>query len=321
MLVLQDVINLTKGAVRIREEDGFFCFYRFTDAQTAVMIDRKFPPHQFSTAGIRLEFLTKGGNISFDYIAVPGSGLTFYEFDITLDGINIYHVLKDELPYSGRVELSIPQRMTPSRVVIYLSNISCIRLKNISLPEDRIPVDRPTKLLMTGDSITHGYDAHHTNLSYANLTADLLNAELLNQGVGGDSFCAENIDPALPFQPDIVTVAYGTNDWYGGRLLRSGEARRYLDKLTAVFAGIPVLLLLPLWRSGEEVPRDGFTLEDGRAYLRTLAADYENVTAVEHTALVPALPEFYADGLHPNDLGFVYYAYHLAEIIKETLKK
>jgi hypothetical protein len=45
------------------------------------------------------------------------------------------------------------------------------------------------------------------------------------------------------------------------------------------------------------------------------------VTVVEETALVPSLPEFYSDGLHPNDLGFSYYGYHLYRIIDTLLRQ
>ncbi len=321
MLSLQDVRRFAKGVISVSEEDGYFCFYRFTEAQIATMIRRNFPPHQNSTAGIRLEFLTRGGALSLTYQVVPGSGLDFYEFDITLDGNNIYHVFHNGLPHGDRVELTIPQSDVSQKVSIYLTNISCMRLRDVTFPADAAPVERTRKILMTGDSITHGYDAHHTNLAYANLAADLLDMDLLNQGVGGDVFCADNIDPDLPYRPDIITVAYGTNDWAGGRLIPTGEAERYLEKLTKSFPGVPVLLLLPLWRSGETEPHNGYTLEDCRAYLRRIAAPYETVRVVSQQALVPKLPEFYSDGLHPNDLGFMYFGYHLSRIIEETLRQ
>ena len=56
---------------------------------------------------------------------------------------------------------------------------------------------------------------------------------ILNQAIAGDMFNAMNIDEELPFQPEAVFVAYGTNDWWHGRNVQI-TATEYFDRLIKV---------------------------------------------------------------------------------------
>ena len=64
-----------------------------------------------------------------------------------------------------------------------------------------------------GDSITQGYTALSPSLTYVNLVGDALNADVYDLGIGGEVFEPLMIDEAYPVKADLVTVAYGTNDW------------------------------------------------------------------------------------------------------------
>ena len=68
-------------------------------------------------------------------------------------------------------------------------------------------------MIMFGDSITHGYDALNPSFSYANRLADLLNADFVNKGIGGERFFPTLAQLKDDIEPDYITVAYGTNDW------------------------------------------------------------------------------------------------------------
>ena len=188
--------------------------------------------------------------------------------------------------------------------------------KKMPLP-GMIGCDRPVKERVGywGDSITQGYDAAHPNQTYVNLLADAWDASVLNQAIGGDVFCPENLDPALDFAPDIITVAYGTNDWTL-QVLQSGAAGEYLDKLTMLYPGVPVFVLLPLWREVEHELRGGITLQQGRELLASWAENRENVFVIDCHHFVPFLPEYFYDGvLHPNDMGYLYYARALEKAV------
>lgn len=306
--------SIATGAVRIWEEDGWFHFSRFTRYQEELLQQRGFAPREQAGAGMRLEFLTRGGRLTFDYEAHPGSGRDYWGIEIAHDGLGMVH-LQGKVPDSGHVSHQIPPLEREIRVTVYFPNLAALRIRNLQLPEDAAPYTRQKKYLALGDSITQGYDAAHPNQTYVNLLADAWDAQVLNQAIGGDVFCPENLDPALDFAPDIITMAYGTNDWTL-QVLQSGAAKAYLDKLTGLYPGVPVFVLLPLWRAVENELRDGITLQQGRELLSSWAENRENVFVIDCHHFIPFLPEYFYDGvLHPNDMGYLYYARALEKAV------
>ena len=314
MVTLEMLKGITTGAVRIWEEDGWFRFSRFTRYQEELLQQRGFAPREQAGAGMRLEFLTRGGRLAFDYEVHPGSGRDYWGIEIAHDGLGMVH-LQGKVPDSGHVSHQIPPLEREIRVTVYFPNLAALRIRNLQLPEDAAPYTRQKKYLALGDSITQGYDAAHPNQTYVNLLADAWDAQVLNQAIGGDVFCPENLDPALDFAPDIITVAYGTNDWTL-QVLQSGAAKAYLDKLTGLYPGVPVFVLLPLWREVENELRSGITLQQGRELLSSWAENRENVFVIDCHHFIPFLPEYFYDGvLHPNDMGYLYYARALEKAV------
>ena len=314
MVTLEILKGITTGAVRIWEEDGWFRFSRFTRYQEKLLQQRGFAPREQASAGMRLEFLTRGGELSFDFEVHPGSGRDYWGLEIAHDGLGMVH-LQGKVPDSGHVSHQIPPLEREIRVTVYFPNLAALRIRNLQLPEDAVPYTRQKKYLALGDSITQGYDAAHPNQTYVNLLADAWDASVLNQAIGGDVFCPENLDPALDFAPDIITVAYGTNDWTL-QVLQSGAAGEYLDKLTMLYPDVPVFVLLPLWREVENELRGGITLQQGRELLSSWAENRENVFVIDCHHFIPFLPEYFYDGvLHPNDMGYLYYARALEKAV------
>lgn len=314
MVTLEILKGITTGAVRIWEEDGWFRFSRFTQYQEELLQQRGFAPREKASAGMRLEFLTRGGELSFDFEVHPGSGRDYWGLEIAHDGLGMVH-LQGKVPHSGHVSHQIPVLEREIRVTVYFPNLAALRIRNLQLPEDAVPYARQKKYLALGDSITQGYDATHPNQTYVNLLADAWDASVLNQAIGGDVFCPDNLDPALDFAPDIITVAYGTNDWTL-QVLQSDAAGEYLDKLTMLYPGVPVFVLLPLWREVEHELRGGITLQQGRELLASWAENRENVFVIDCHHFVPFLPEYFYDGvLHPNDMGYLYYARALEKAV------
>ena len=307
MVTLEMLKGITTGAVRIWEAEGWFCFSRFTQYQEELLQKRGFAPREQASAGMRLEFVTKGGQLAFDFAIRPGSGRDYWGIEIAEAGLGMRHI-QGSVPDSGSVFYQIPLRERETRVTVYFPNLAALRIRNLQLPEDAAPYARQKKYLALGDSITQGYDAAHPNQTSVNLLADAWDAQVLNQAIGGDVFCPENLDPALEFAPDIITVAYGTNDWTL-QVLQSGAAGTYLDKLTGLYPGVPVFVLLPLWREVENELRGGITLQQGRELLAGWAENRENVSIIDCHHFIPFLPEYFYDGvLHPNDMGYLYYA-------------
>ncbi|MBO9607738.1 MAG: SGNH/GDSL hydrolase family protein [Paenibacillaceae bacterium] len=171
--------------------------------------------------------------------------------------------------------------------------------------------DRPSlRLLCLGDSITQGADSRNPAGTYPVRLARLLNAELLNQGVGGHDFDPDSFDPELPYEPDVITIAYGINDWAKDKPAATiaANARGLLERLTARYPGVPVLLVTPIWYSKSGDVKAAGTVADVRAAITDAAGGFAQVRVVDGLGVVPPFEYLYADGLHPTDEGFGHYA-------------
>jgi lysophospholipase L1-like esterase len=162
-----------------------------------------------------------------------------------------------------------------------------------------------------GDSITQGYIAKFASLSYVNQTARALNAEVVNQGIGGYVFNEAVIDDSiLSYKPDIITVAYGTNDYsrYETAEQYAEHTGKYIRKLAKLFPDTPILGILPIYRNDQNHQARKtyrtYSIDDARRILRSHYEALPNGYVLEETG-IPHLSQMYApDFLHPNDLGF-----------------
>ena len=184
-----------------------------------------------------------------------------------------------------------------------------------------IPTVRPNRMLIFGDSITQGYDAIYPSHSYANVLADHLNADARNKGIGGDMFCPGLIDEDEQNDPNYITVAYGTNDWYFKTPeVLEADAREFYSKLTKVYPNAKIFAITPIWRISERENRPGGDFTRVSSVLKRAAEGLANVTVIDGYNLVPHDPKLYLDGgLHPAESGFAYYAERLFAKIKESL--
>jgi lysophospholipase L1-like esterase len=174
-------------------------------------------------------------------------------------------------------------------------------------------------ILVLGDSITQGYDAVYPSQSYANKLAWALDAEIVNQAIGGEIFRPAILDENLPFTPDLITVAFGTNDW-SGQTAENFEknADGFYTKLATLYPNTPVFAILPIWRADWEKVTRAKPFHESREILRGLAEKHPNFRVIDGMSLTPHLPAFFSDlYLHPNDLGFEIYAQELVRQMQE----
>lgn len=302
--------RLAHGAVGIVEDDGVFQFHRFTEAQRAVYTDNHdFWRKTFGTSGIRLEFVTDATRVAVAGCAEPASSRNFYDFDVAVNGVLVMHQSYDSCIETPEFAFDIELDGRMNRVALYLPCLTRIGLKKFAFAgESRIaPVEKKRRMLCFGDSITQGYDTRHPSLAYPNQLADALDAEMVNKGVGGDKF-----NPALAILPDaeipdLITVAYGTNDWsVRERKELEDSATAFFDTLARLYPDTPVCAMLPIWRRDlDRITKVG-TFADAAKIIRNAASRHPRATVVDGLGLLPHLPECcVADGLHPNDFGFL----------------
>ena len=151
--------------------------------------------------------------------------------------------------------------------------------------------------------------------------ANKLGAELYNLAISGDRFFPELLEYDMGVTPDIITVAYGTNDWYvHSRPTVERRSEEFIKRLSEKYPSAKIFMVSPIDRlSHEKAPRFGDYLPVVYDIIKKNSEGLDNVTVIDGWNLVPADPVYFADGLHPNDFGFEFYAENLYNEIKKYL--
>ncbi|MDA3961358.1 MAG: SGNH/GDSL hydrolase family protein [Planctomycetota bacterium] len=142
-------------------------------------------------------------------------------------------------------------------------------------------------LLVLGDSISQGMTSSGMMGSYAWRLAQLQGLTLFDAAVGGHRFDVNSLCNDIPIRGDIVTVAYGTNDWSSGAAHDEilAEAEAYLTALRTIQPHDPIVLISPIWRVIDEPERFADFCQLG-AKLLDLARRMDGVHAVDGLQLM-----------------------------------
>lgn len=320
----QQIKSITRGAVNVRREaDGAFHFYRFTDRQMDWYegYNKGFWVKTKATSGINFDFYTDSARFAFDFDIFNGSSRNFYYFDVYVDGVLVSHLGESPMWIKhGTVEQKLPAG--EHRVTVWFPNLACATVTRAELDDGASlrPAGGDKKMICWGDSISQGYDAVFPSLAYTNVLARHFDAYMINQAIGGEKFVPGLLDAEWDFKPDIITVAYGTNDWSG----RTREeffagADGFLEGLAAQYPDAKIFIITPLWRGDrDKVTRFGSFDEACKYIADKAAACGHNV--VNGYDLTPHWFEFYSDlRLHPNDMGYTEYAKNLIPRIEAGL--
>ncbi len=313
-----------RGCLELREEQPGILPVRFTDAQRAVYAEPEGRrTRSLCTAGVSLDIRTDTDRIDIAFASPRGARAWIY-FDVWVDDVLVGHAGHAKATDGpDAIECGIPcSNDGLRRVTMYLPHCRELYLVRVAVAPGATVEPAPRherNLLCTGDSITQGMTSLYPSNTYTVQLARQLGLNLLNQGVGGDVFNAESLDPGLPWHPDIVTVAYGTNDWGHCPTANAFRAacKAYVDRLAAQFPDARVFVLTPLWRADLEETRPMGPFARLGEILAEVCADHERVTVLDGLTLTPHTPAYYADErLHPNDLGFMHYAANLRNALE-----
>lgn len=313
-------IRLFRGCLSVRDTPDGLRPLRFTDAQLAFYAKTDmFRIRSLCPAGIRIDALTDSRFIELDY-TIGAQVRDWANFDILLNGAFVASIPSSFPPGAeGRLRWDLPDGSTgPCRISVYLPQCADVAIGRISFSEGANVREAPAgrgSLLCLGDSITQGMDARHPSCTYAVLLARYLGFDLLNQGVGGFVFDSDSLDPELDLKPDLVTVAYGTNDWSKSPSPETfaRDASAYLDKLTSIFPAARIAVLSPIWRKDLEEMKAAGTFRSIGETIERLCARYPSVRFIDGMELVPHQERFFGDGkVHPTDEGFAHFALNLA---------
>ena len=296
---------VTVGAIAVRDEADGIHFDKCTPRQVAAWhaLSPTLGARAETTSGIRLDFHTDSRSLRF-----KASG---GKFEVLIDGLLRYaltggeHTLNlcDELGVYGgehRVTLAFPSHSTGVLGAVELDDGASI-----------IPHAFDRKILFIGDSITQGWQSSYDTASYAWRVSNFFNADSVIQGIGGAYYHPSTFD-VIDYDPDLVLVAYGTNDFSRNTTMEKFRAYidGFLDPLAEAYRGKQVFILSPIWRGQHEDKAMGSFSDCRRAVAE--AAEARGFVHIDGLRLVPAMAEMMGDGwLHPNDLGFSYFAENL----------
>ena len=308
--------NLFKNCVSVSESDGWLTPLRFTENQvkTYSRCDAKLIRCK-AASSVCLAFKTSAKTISFDYrvaerarewafVDVVVGGVLQSSTELSIDGGNV------TLQLSGNADLETR---------VYLPHLVCISIKNIKSDAPLIPTEKREKSwLILGDSITQGMVAKKPSNAYPSLLSEWYECDVLNEGVGGITFDKDELD-YLGFEPDIISIALGCNDWGIEREIFETNVREYLNKLVSLYSCRNIYIILPIWRSDGEGIAAGMTFREHSAIIAKVASEYPFIKVIDGYKLVPPMPELFGDPsgrlVHPNDEGFLRYAFALVKEI------
>lgn len=335
-LELAQIKEITLGAVRVEQTEQGVFFYRFTKEQEELYKHRNegFYTRTFTTSGVKLRFCTDSEALFLKAEVMASGGRTYFSFDVFVNGEKIGAIdnySTEELPIDyttavlerGEFSKKFILGAGKKEVCIYLPWSNQVVLKTLELVDNSFvePVTLRKKILCFGDSITQGYDALCPSNKYITKIAELLEAEEYNKAIGGEVFFPELAATKEDFEPDYITVAYGTNDWnIGKKEIFAIRCKAFFENLTKNYPNAKIIAITPIWRKDMyEYMRFG-DFESVGEIIQSQVEEFENVSVVKGFDFVPKDVSFYADlRLHPNDKGFAAYFESLAKIIKDIL--
>ena len=324
-LTYHQLAAAVSGAVRTWEEKDGFHACRFTEAQTDAYLVRRedFYRKALSSSGMVLRFRTDSPFLNLSVTVRSGSSRNFFGVDVLADGTYIGSIQNWEMPVFGTNYVGMEAPLGDfsrcfelpageKTVEVYLPwSVVCV-ITALELAEGAsfTPVKREKKLLAFGDSITQGYDALAPRHKYITQFADWLGMEEINKAIGGEIFWPELAAMEDDLSPDLITVAYGTNDW-SNRPYEDfqKDSRGFYENLRKTYPNAPILALTPVWRKDSVRGCQNYeSIHQAEALIRMAVEGLPNVTVIRGWELIPQEEVLYGDlVLHPNDDGFQHY--------------
>ncbi len=322
-LTVEQLRCAAMGAETVEQQKDGVHFERFTAAQRAVYQDNEgFFQQAHATAGVRLEFTTDSKTLYLCALISAASFRTWFMFEIFANGKRVGEIGNGDTDRYGVFEGRVSLGNGMKTVRIYFPWSANAVIKEISIQDGAcfVPLQRVKKALIFGDSITQGYDARRPSQSYASLLADALQVDAYNKGIGGEVFHPALAAADEPVRPDIITVAYGTNDWSReNRTAFEDNCMQFYATLSKNYPQAQIFAITPIWRRDHAKQTD-WDFAAMCAYIETVAMALPNVTCINAFPFVPGEEKYYSDlWLHPNDDGFRYQFEGLVRAILEHL--
>ena len=311
-LTNEQLKNIYFGAYRFEEtQDGYLQSFQYSESQTEYF---KNSPITFwydrcnASTAKTFEFTTTATKISFSYKFIwKGSEDSI---ELYVNGLTKTIQYVKDLDEEGCVSFDLKEG--EKDVIIYLPADATLLVKDFEINADFTPAVKGEKVLWIGDSITQGFGPLRSSHTYVSVANRLLNYDVINQGIGGYVYDKNTMVLMKGYKPDKIIIAMGTNQ-FGSETMEAVE--EYYECLKNVYGDTPVLCVSPIWRGDHPESYDVFVRFCEN--VKKIAGQYPNVKVVDGFKLVPHLPEYFLDKLHPNCLGMELYARNLVDAIRK----
>ncbi len=321
---LDQIKSIAAGVARVEERDGKIFLLRFTEAQEAVYESREnkdFYNKTFATAGVRLAFTTDSRSLSLTTQTLPASSRQFFTYSVYRNDVFLGSHGGDICTESitGTYDLGEGEK----KVEIFFPWAVSSPILELSLDDGAniTPFKRAHKMIMFGDSITHGYDSMDPAHSYAALLSAAISADAINKGIGGEVFRPSLAKQSDEIDVDYVTIAYGSNDWAKTDYdTFCQNAAVFYETISTRYPNAKIFGITPIWRGDFDRETACGRFDRIDEHLTKIAASLPNVTILHGFDFVPHDPSYFSpDVLHPNDEGFAKYFENLYRAIKPHL--
>lgn len=316
-LTLEQIKTIAVGALKVWEADGAFRFAKCTQKQVDAWykLDEILGFRAETTTGVRLDFHTNSTTFSF----TPQINGEYERYELYIDNVFTYYYTKADFVGDPRKEIVLDGEK--HRITLYLPGHEIGALESVEIDDGATiaPHIFDCKMLFFGDSITQGWESTWDALSYAHNVSRVFNANSVIQGIGGSYSHNTVFDKDIEFEPDMVVVAYGTNDWNYYQTLEEGRMHfsQFLDQLVERYGDKKLFGISPIWRDDYEKDPAMGSFKSCCDYVKEEIKKH-NMILIEGESLMPPLPEFFIeDVLHPNTSGFGIYALNLVAQMRQ----
>lgn len=299
------------GAARVAVRGECINFQRFTEEQERQIREYNdaFYVRARTTAGITLEMDTDSRHLALSVEVCNAFRDRCFSHSVLVDGKRIGElrgmIPKNSQSVSMDAEFDLGIGYKRVQIVFPWSAESAVRFLRLDDAATVLPVCKQQKMLIFGDSITQGYDAHYPENAYAQRLTHEWNASAINKSIGGIKYYPPLAQLPDGIVPDVILISYGGNDFHGGdKAAFEQDSVLFCRSLRTLYPEAKMIVLMPLCTRARKKNEPHWYFEELQNHLRGLPAEIPNLTVIDSSDFVaddPAL--FYNDGVHPLDAG------------------
>lgn len=277
-----------------------------------------------TSAGIYLECKTDAPEIGFVYRIytakgawMDNSGIDIWENGVFSENIRLCITDSEWIPVRYR-----RSSKEPSVIRIWFPNGVIFLPREFELGNAQPVPEKQRRILFYGDSLTQSSYIATPSLSWFCYTADYLDAEYLNRGIGSMIFDPDSLPAASDYDPDLVFIEYGLNDMVLTPDNDAAEknASAWIEKLGRLYPKAEKYCILPTFRCPGR--NEGYLdrLCDFIPRIQNIC-DQNDICCIPGEELIPALPNLYVDDcVHFNEAGSAVVANRLICYLKKMNK-